>query len=242
MGLPYSHRASLSANHGSSPLKILQLNMALIEPPNADPELSAITKIFRDDTPQDTSSVPEHLHNLALQVKHCLEYEHRWTRLIIHTRSPVTNGVLPRPLISGLPPKRLYIHPDEQIELLKAEEERKKRAEKHQKDSANGSKSTEDTDVTYAEPELEWVLPTHLREKWSLRKMAQVFDGISHVPPDDSFSKQADDSSATVPFSLPNSPSEKWRGTKRAVLATVSDDSTVTYYIVHDGLVKPRQN
>jgi len=29
---------------------------------------------------------------------------------------------------------------------------------------------------------------------------------------------------------------------KRLLLAVVSDDSTVVYYFVHDGIVKPRQN
>ena len=33
-----------------------------------------------------------------------------------------------------------------------------------------------------------------------------------------------------------------WRTTKRILLATVDDDSTVVYYIIHDGIVKPRQN
>jgi tRNA-splicing endonuclease subunit Sen15 len=34
----------------------------------------------------------------------------------------------------------------------------------------------------------------------------------------------------------------EWRKTKRLLLATLDDDSTVVYYIVHDGIVKPRQN
>jgi tRNA-splicing endonuclease subunit Sen15 len=34
----------------------------------------------------------------------------------------------------------------------------------------------------------------------------------------------------------------EWRKTKRILLATLDDDSTVVYYIVHDGIVKPRQN
>jgi tRNA-splicing endonuclease subunit Sen15 len=34
----------------------------------------------------------------------------------------------------------------------------------------------------------------------------------------------------------------EWRTTKRLLLATLDDDSTVVYYIVHDGIVKPRQN
>lgn len=37
----------------------------------------------------------------------------------------------------------------------------------------------------------------------------------------------------------------QWRGEKRqkrVLLATLHDDSTVVYYIMHDGIVKPRQN
>lgn len=36
----------------------------------------------------------------------------------------------------------------------------------------------------------------------------------------------------------------EWRekSPKRVLLATLDDDSTVVYYIVHDGIVKPRQN
>lgn len=37
----------------------------------------------------------------------------------------------------------------------------------------------------------------------------------------------------------------EWRGErrqKRLLLATLHDDSTVVYYIMHDGIVKPRQN
>lgn len=33
-----------------------------------------------------------------------------------------------------------------------------------------------------------------------------------------------------------------WDTTKRVLLATVEEDSTVVYYVVHDGIVKPRQN
>ena len=37
---------------------------------------------------------------------------------------------------------------------------------------------------------------------------------------------------------------EEWRvpRTKRVLLAIVDDDSTIVYYIVHEGVVKPRQN
>ena len=80
--------------------------------------------------------------------------------------------------------------------------------------------------------EREWVLPTHLREKWSLRKFAEVFDSVSKIPPgeeQENMGEEVKDDTAR-------------RGGKRVLLATVGDDSTVLYYIMHDGIVKPRQN
>jgi tRNA-splicing endonuclease subunit Sen15 len=123
-------------------------------------------------------------------------------------------------LLSGLPPQRLYVHPDEQIELLK-EADRRRKARKDAKD---------DLDIN-PEPELEWVLPTRLSEKWTLARVAAVFNGITLVP-------QEAESSTTQP----TPPTNPWRTTKRVVLATADSDSTVVYYILHDGVVKPRQN
>jgi len=34
----------------------------------------------------------------------------------------------------------------------------------------------------------------------------------------------------------------KWRTTKRLLLAAIQSDSTVVYYVIHDGTVKPRMN
>ncbi|KAH7412160.1 tRNA-splicing endonuclease subunit Sen15 [Phaeosphaeria sp. MPI-PUGE-AT-0046c] len=159
--------------------------------------------------------------SLALQIQHNLQYQHHWSDLHVHTHSPLTNEPLPRPLVSGLPPQRLYVHPDEQVELLK-DADRKRKANK-----AGGETGALQVDV---EPELEWVLPTRLNEKWSLRRLAEVFDAISSVPPS---------STATVHQDPPKNP---WRTTKRVLLGTVDSDSTVVYYFVHDGVVKPRQN
>ena len=81
--------------------------------------------------------------------------------------------------------------------------------------------------------EREWVLPTHVREKWSLRKFAEVFDAIEAVPPD--AEDQQDE----------RKPKPPWRREcreKRLLMAVVNDDSTIVYYIIHDGIVKPRQN
>lgn len=148
-----------------------------------------------------SSPHPAHLQHLAAQVAHNLQYQHNWTYIEIHHTSPLSPDTpLPRPLISGLPPSRLYTHSDEQIALLKAGQT--------------------------AVAEREWVLPSQLREEWSLRRFGEVFDLIGTVP------QESSDDEASNP----------WRTTKRVLLATVDDDSTVVYYIVHDGIVKPRQN
>jgi tRNA-splicing endonuclease subunit Sen15 len=168
-------------------------------------------------TDPDVCSAATHLpslHTLALQIQHNLQYQHAWTDLRVHTHSTVTNELLPRPLLTGLPPRRLYIHPDEQIELLKRADEARK--------GANGT-----LDVK-AEPEREWILPTRLSEKWTLKRLSEVFGGITVVPPPEAGAHEQ--------------PANQWRTSKRVVLATVDSDSTVVYYIVHDGIVKPRQN
>lgn len=132
------------------------------------------------------------VHNLAMTVLQNLRLQHDWSDLQL-----LNNPGAYRPLIRGLPPKRLYLHPDDQIAALVHEE-------------ATGEK-------VIHEPEYEWVLSTHLNEKWSLAKFASVFDSIV------------------------NENSENSRP-KRIVLATVHNDSTVVYYIMHEGMVKPRQN
>ena len=99
------------------------------------------------------------------------------------------------------------MHPDQQVEELKA-----------------GVKDDE------VEVEREWVLPTHLQEKWSLRRFAEVFDGLGEEPPGSDGGQRWEEVKG------------KRRGRQRVLLATLGDDSTVVYYIVHDGMVKPRQN
>ncbi|KAK3987949.1 hypothetical protein QBC44DRAFT_244896 [Cladorrhinum sp. PSN332] len=151
----------------------------------------------------------QHLDALVKIVLNSLEYQHDWTEINTHTQSELT-----RKLIYGLPPKRLYVHPDEQVDTIKAENERKEHIPQ--------------------EPEYEWVLPLHLSEKWTPAQFAAVFDAIKPHPPSAPAIEEADDA-----------PWMAWRGSKRGkriLLATVQDDSTVTYYWIHDGLVKPRQN
>jgi tRNA-splicing endonuclease subunit Sen15 len=119
--------------------------------------------------------------------------------------------------VSGLPPRRVYVHPDEQVEILKAEHETGIHIVQH--------------------AEQEWVLPTHISEKWNLKAFGDVFDAIDTVPAVDEVDVKDSDDQSQV--------GKQWRGKhrqKRLLLATLHDDSTVVYYIMHDGIVKPRQN
>ncbi|KAF2640644.1 hypothetical protein P280DRAFT_323246 [Massarina eburnea CBS 473.64] len=182
---------------------------------------SPLSSLIKDEALRSQPSHLPSLHSLAIQIQHNLQYQHEWSDLQIHTRSSFTNELLPRPLLSGLPPQRLYIHPDEQIELLKDADRARK---------ARGEEEGGTLDVKAA-PEREWILPARLSEKWTLRRLAEVFDAIAVVPPQPESEDMEEDRAANP-----------WRTTKRVILATADTDSTVVYYIVQDGMVKPRQN
>ncbi|MCJ1436786.1 hypothetical protein MMC27_006168 [Xylographa pallens] len=204
------------------------------------PPTSAVTTFLHSHAPPSALTHPAPYHHLALQVLHNLQYQHDWTNLHIHTHSTLSNPptnrrsdpparspLLPRPLVSGVPPSRIYVHPDEQVEMLRA-----------------GLREPD------REVDREWVLPTHLREKWSLRKFADVFDAVGEEPPEGDGGGEESESAegtgiqkgSTGSGADPSHEGDGRRGGKRVLLATVSDDSTVVYYIVHEGLVKPRQN
>lgn len=131
---------------------------------------------------------PSPVANVTSTVLRNLQDQHDWTSL--HVNSSAGR----RPLIRGLPPRRLYMHPDDQIAALAREQ-------------ATGEPVPSD-------PEYEWVLAVHPEEKWTLSAFASVFDSIHHSGP----------------------------RAKRILLATVHNDSTVVYYLMHEGMVKPRQN
>ena len=123
------------------------------------------------------------------------------------------------------------------MEILQRQKKKKKKDGARENRDDDDNEEEEDDDER---PERVWVLPTHLREKWSLKRFAEVFDHITRVPPaldgdghvvldgGEGKAGEGDDGSG--------------RRVKRVLLATLSDDSTVVYYIVHDGIVKPRQN
>lgn len=208
---------------------------------------SAVSSLIDKHLPV-ASEAPDHA--LALQVFHNLQHEHNWTGLLLHTKSPYYPfAALPRPLISGLAPHRLYMHPDEQIELLKEAKKRNK-AEKEKKEAKLEGTGAEETSAKHepaakldlqAQPEREWVLPTRLNEKWSLKRMAEIFDAIGLIPPEsdgDAGKVQAPNGPSTPH----HAPSNKWRTSKRVLMAMADHDSTIVYYIVQEGIVKPRQN
>lgn len=115
------------------------------------------------------------------------------------------------------------MHPDEQIALLQAQKE------------AGG------TGLGKVLPQREWVLPSQLREKWSLRRFGDVFDCIGVEPPRPG-PEEGDEEEDEEDEDEDEERGSEWRTTKRLLLATLDDDSTIVYYIVHDGIVKPRQN
>ena len=185
-------------------------------PSSNPPSASALSTFIQSKTSQP--SHPPYLHHLAFQIQHNLQFQHDWIDLLIHTISPLSQQPLPRPLISGLPPRRIYVHPDDQVEELK--------------------RGVKDQDV---EVEREWVLPTNLKEQWSLRRFADVFDAIEEEPTANLEERHVANRGIGDAAKGRNH-SKGRRGGKRLLLATVSDDSTVVYYVVHDGIVKPRQN
>lgn len=144
------------------------------------------------------------------------------------------------PLVSGIPPHRLYTHPDEQLYLLDI--------------------GLREEDLP---PERIWVLPTTQGQSWSLQKLAAVFDALPATPSnpeqDDANSKNKNESKdknsdgdekeeklAQYLARKQKADERKEWGGKRILFAMVDrlvgGDGTVVYYVIHDGHVKPRQN
>lgn len=174
-----------------------------------------------------------HLRALALQVQHQLIHQYDWTDVKLHshtnslghvlqhwrssnsTTSPPEDAgdALPRPLLTGTPPRPLYTHPDVQVALIKA------------------NKTEEDLPV---EPVI--VCPAHIREGgWSLERLSGVFDALPEA-------YRGWLGEVLSPGAEGGKGVEELDGKKRVLLAVVEDDSTVVFYWVHNGLVKPRQN
>lgn len=230
--------------------------------------LSKPTLSQQTSSSSSTESHHHHYYNLALQIAHNLHYQHLWTDIYLHHNTPSLREKSCRPILSGLPPRRIYVHPDEQIALL----QEKKKKEQKDEEGKNGGGGDGGMMPEIAR-EREWVLPSQVREKWSLRRLGEVFDSIERVPSSSSKVGSRDDGEegeegeAVLLFGRLRNEDDgdeggeeekvregedgkegvvvnQWRenSPKRLLLATLDDDSTVVYYIVHDGIVKPRQN
>ena len=221
------------------------------------PISSAFTKFAEDVSDEEKPEI-----NVALQVYHNLQHQHRWKSLKLHkirdfkaNNDDIRNASTFYPLLSGLPPARIYIHPDELKEYVISNNSNEDSTAHNQREAYVGreTESTVSDDVKKNDakaldrgkdyesaikgldndidkPQLEWVIPTRISENWTLGRLAAIFDNIDTIPRDN------DGSLGSV------ATDEQWPRIKRAILAVVDDDSTVVYYIVHDGLVKPRQN
>ncbi|CAL5867326.1 uncharacterized protein PFLUO_LOCUS1541 [Penicillium psychrofluorescens] len=197
-------------------------------PNPAPPEPSALTQLI--------SSASASNHPIAattLQILHNLQYQHLWTSLQTHD-IPIplksTTDTPPMSLISGIPPHRVYTHPDEQLYMLE--------------------KGLRDDDLR---PERLFVIPTAQGQSWSVHRIAAVFDSLPEIPSSDHTESSMADVDAETQAKLTEYYTKKeaaratreWGG-KRILLAMVDKgmggDGTVAYYVVHDGEVKPRQN
>lgn len=198
-----------------------------IEQPVSQP--SSLTKLI------DSASASEDpFAATTIQILHNLQHQHLWTSLQTHDISKLSSSTQDdtvSTLISGIPPNRVYTHPDEQLYMLE--------------------KGLRDEDL---KPERIFVIPTAQGQSWSLRRMAAIFDALSEIEvaagQDDSSDREVDPDKAKKleeyyerreQASITN----EW-GAKRTLLAMVDKgkggEGTVVYYVVQDGEVKPRQN
>jgi hypothetical protein len=198
------------------------------------PTPSALTTLI-----SQTSSDP--VSALTTQVLHNLQHQHLWTSLDTHQllRDPAASknaeeNTPPTTLISGVPPHRVYTHPDEQLYLLEL--------------------GLREHDLP---PERMLVLPTTQGQSWTLRKMAAVFDSLPTLEQPDSSDGNGEETTEEEKekkkaklakyFERKEQAiqSKEWGG-KRLLFAMVDrlvgGDGTVVYYVFQEGIVKPRQN
>ncbi|KAJ9202534.1 hypothetical protein DTO164E3_2974 [Paecilomyces variotii] len=191
------------------------------------PSPSALTSLISASGSSDPISA------LTTQILHNLKHQHLWTSLQVHQLPSTTDQDASIPLISGIPPNRLYTHPDEQLWMLE--------------------NNLRDDDIG---PERFFVLPTTRGQKFTLRKLAGVFDSLPEVQEDErplltqvtddqKTKDKAEKLSAYYERRKQMSKTQEWGG-KRLLLAMVDrgvgGDGTVVYYVIQEGTVKPRQN
>lgn len=195
-------------------------------------EPSALTKLV-----ESASASGNPLAATTIQILHNLQHQHLWTSLQIHDIStsdiPESSTYdAPQTLISGIPPHRVYTHPDEQLYMLE--------------------KGIVEDDLR---PERLFVIPTAQGQKWSLRRMGAAFDSLAALENFETeealLSSESVDPEKATKLDEYYERKEKARetkewGTRRALLAMTNrgmgGEGTVVYYVVQEGEVKPRQN
>lgn len=207
---------------------------------HAAPQPSSLTKLI-----DCVSASGNPIAATTIQILHNLQHQHLWTSLQIHDISAPPGSTIDNPaspsysshngttpaLISGIPPSRVYTHPDEQLYMLE--------------------KGLREDDL---KPERVFVIPTAQGQSWSLRRMAAVFDAMSEIEvvadEDESTGGNVDADKARKLEEYyarreKANATREW-GAKRALLAMVDKgmggEGTVVYYVVQEGEVKPRQN
>lgn len=206
--------------------------MATTRIENPMPELSQLSELI-DSTSASTNPQAA----TTLQILHNLQHQHLWTSLQIHASPSNVTSSSPQeyrpPLISGIPPNRVYTHPDEQLYMLE--------------------QGLREDDLP---PERLFVIPTAQGQNWSIRRMAAVFDTLDEITivADDEADLetrppvQGDKAQKLVEYNQRREKANatlEW-GSKRVLLGMVNKgmggDGTVVYYVVQEGEVKPRQN
>jgi tRNA-splicing endonuclease subunit Sen15 len=151
-----------------------------------------------------------HYDALAVAVVNNLRDQHGWgslERIPPNITRKKSETLCLRPFIRGLPPRLLYLHPDDQKTAI----------------IEHGQVGPPE------QPCPEWVFPMHVTESCSVRGFASMFDVIALSPILSESSSQ------------PGQP-RRQPSNKRILLAVVHTDSTIVYYFLHGGIVKPRQN
>lgn len=199
---------------------------------------SSLTKLI-----ESTSASQNAFAATAIQILHNLQHQHFWTSLQIHDLETESNATGSHPLhpsspshdnipilISGIPPHRVYTHPDEQLYMLE--------------------QGLREDDL---KPERLFVIPAAQGQKWSLRRMANAFDVMLKIEVTDEDGSASENVDAVMAKKLDEyyrrrekaSLTKEW-GSQRALLAMVDrgngGEGTVVYYVVQEGEVKPRQN
>ncbi|KAA8644672.1 hypothetical protein EYZ11_001896 [Aspergillus tanneri] len=176
-----------------------------------------------------TSESPSPLSASSLQILHNLQHQHLWQSLKVHPIPIPDDPSATLSLLSGIPPHRIYTHPDEQLYMLQ--------------------RGLREEDV---ELERLFVLPTVQGQSWSLRKLAAVFDSLpegTRAEEEEALEETRNDKTAQLSeyyeYRKKARQTKEWGG-KRLLLAMVDrgmgGDGTVVYYVIQEGAVKPRQN